>query len=294
VLKTVFLIMMENTNWADIKGNDAGAPFINGTLLPMGGHAESYLGPLANFLGVPSTVHTSLENYLWLEAGTNFGLWDNDKDPPANVQTTTQHLADLLENAGVSWGSWQESIDGGSCPLVTAGNYAPKHNPFVYFTDVTDNGDAGAPRCVSHIRPYTEFQAHLTAGTLPRYNFITPNLCDDMHTLCGGPSTTAQGDTWLSQNVPAILSSSQFTQGGVLFILWDESEITLACPTANCAIPMIVLSPFGKTQAGGYSNNIHYDHSSMLRTIQEIFGVTPYLGGAADAGDLSDFFTRFP
>jgi phospholipase C len=52
---------------------------------------------------------------------------------------------------------------------------------------------------------------------------------------------------------------------------------------------MFVLSPFAKTD---FQNTTHYDHSSMLKTFQEIFGVTPLLGGAANAttNDLSNFF----
>jgi len=51
---------------------------------------------------------------------------------------------------------------------------------------------------------------------------------------------------------------------------------------------MIVLSPFAKP---GYANTIHYTHSSTLKTMQEIFGVTPLLADAANATDLSDLFT---
>ena len=54
---------------------------------------------------------------------------------------------------------------------------------------------------------------------------------------------------------------------------------------------MIVLSPLAR--GGGYFNNIHYTHSSTLRTFQEIFGVTPLLGDAVKATDLSDLFSQF-
>ena len=57
-------------------------------------------------------------------------------------------------------------------------------------------------------------------------------------------------------------------------------------------IGMIVVSP--KAKGGGYANTIAYDHSSTLRTIEEIFGVTPMLGDAANATDLSDLFVSFP
>lgn len=54
---------------------------------------------------------------------------------------------------------------------------------------------------------------------------------------------------------------------------------------------MIVLSPLAKV---GYSNSIHYTHSSTLRSLQEIFAVTPLLGDAANATNLADLFTTYP
>src|SRR6266700_3702591 len=51
---------------------------------------------------------------------------------------------------------------------------------------------------------------------------------------------------------------------------------------------MMVISPLAK--GNGYFNSIHYTHSSTLRTFQNIFGVGPYLGDAANATDLSDLF----
>jgi len=99
-----------------------------------------------------------------------------------------------------------------------------------------------------------------------------------------------QGDTWLSTEVPKILTSPAYANNGVLFILWDEGG------TGDGPIGMIVLSP--KAKGGGYSNTIVYHHSSTLRTMQEIFNVTtPMLGGAADATnafDLRDLFVSFP
>src|SRR5207244_3015608 len=64
-LKTVFLIMMENHNWSDITSSSS-APYINNTLLAIGAHATQYFNPPG--------IHPSLPNYLWLEAGTNFGV----------------------------------------------------------------------------------------------------------------------------------------------------------------------------------------------------------------------------
>ncbi len=86
--------------------------------------------------------------------------------------------------------------------------------------------------------------------------------------------------------MPKILASQAYANNGVLLITWDEAE------NSDGPIGMIVLSP--KAKGGGYQNSIHYTHSSTLRSLQEIFGVTPLLGDAASATDLSDLFVSFP
>jgi hypothetical protein len=108
-----------------------------------------------------------------------------------------------------------------------------------------------------------------------------------MHDSCGAVNDAiAQGDTWLSQQLPPILASSAYQNGGAVFIVWDEAG------TGDGPIGMIVLSPFAKGL--GYQNTIHYSHGSTLRTMEEIFGVAPLLGNAATDTDLSDLFAVFP
>lgn len=55
---------------------------------------------------------------------------------------------------------------------------------------------------------------------------------------------------------------------------------------------MIVLSPFAKGH--GFSDQNLYTHGSTLRTVEEIFGVRPFLGDAAHEQDLSNLFSVFP
>ncbi|NJD58341.1 MAG: phosphoesterase [Anaerolineales bacterium] len=277
-IKTVFLIVMENHNWSDILNNQS-APYINGTLLPQASYAQQYFNPNGN--------HPSEPNYLWLEAGTSFGI-TKDGTPAKDSQKTTDHLVTYLDKAGVSWKSYQEGITGSTCPLKGSGLYAPKHNPMVFFTDVTGNNDPNSKYCIAHVRPFSELQTDMTNNTVAQYNFITPNLCDDMHNSdgCQTRDSVKNGDAWLSVQVPLIMSSKAYNDGGVIFITWDESE------NGKHPIGMIVLSPFAK--GGGYTNSIHYTHSSTLRSVEEIFGVTPLLGDAANATDLRDLFKVFP
>ena len=277
-IQTVFVILLENHNWSSILGS-ASAPYINNTLLPMASSALNYKNPPG--------MHPSLPNYLWLEAGTNFGVL-NDSAPSTNHQATTQHLVTLLQSAGISWKSYQEAISGTACPLTSSGLYAPKHNPMVYFDDVTNGLNAQSSNCIAHVRPYSELAGDLQNNRAPRYSFITPNLCNDMHnsTGCATTDSVQNGDTWLSQNVPQILASAAFRNNGLLLITFDESE------GGDFPIGLIALSP--KAKGNGYTNRIAYTHSSTLRSVQRIFGVTPLLGDAANATDLSDLFTSFP
>ena len=286
-IKTVFLILMENHNWTGDENSIKGAhhaPYINKVLIPMGSHANQYYNPPGN--------HPSLPNYIWLESGQSFDLL-HDGMPKNNGIDSTAHLSTLLDKAGISWKAYLEDAPGDKCPLVNAGptnasgnlSYAVRHEPFAYFNDVTDNQDHHSAHCIEHLRPFTELAADLQNDTVARYNFLTPNLCDDMHDGCKAGKVN-NGDAWLATVVPQILNSKAYQDGGVIFVAFDEAN------TGDGPIPMIAISPFAKGK--GYSNDLPYTHSSMLRTVQEIFGVTPLLGDAANAQDLSDLFTTFP
>ncbi len=289
-IQTVFIIVMENHNWSDILDSPY-APYINTSLLPIAAHAERYYNPWG--------IHPSLPNYLWMEAGRNFSIW-NDAPPSTNSQTTTNHLVTRLNGLGISWKAYVEDISGTECPLASSGYYAVNHNPFVYFDDVTDNQNLASAYCLAHVRPFSELSTDIPQNSLPRYSFIVPNLCDDMHSWCTG-NPILQGDTWLANNLPAILASPAYVNGGAVFITWDESytpEETDSTtdsdeyPPPDQPIGMIVLSPFAKH---GYRNWIRYNHGALLRTVEEIFGLTPTLpNDLGHDADLSDLFAEFP
>jgi phosphatidylinositol-3-phosphatase len=300
-VKTVWVIMMENHNWTgddagasfgdpDIKGNPL-APYINGTLLNTSAHAEQYYNPPGN--------HPSQPNYLWLEAGTNFGVLA-DTQPGQPQLFTKKHLVRLLQDAGISWMAYAEPDFGSpvfdTCPLdfsfLDINHLAPD-----FFNDINDGLNPQSAECIEHVRPYYQLATDLADHTTAQYNLITPNLCHDGHegvSPCDDTEpadNTLRSDTWLKQNVPLILQSDAYKEGGALIITWDEAEDT--DQFSDGPIPFFLLSQFAK--GGGktaYSNSIHYDHSSTLKTIEEIFGVQPLLGAAADEKtvDLRDLF----
>src|SRR5262249_48033637 len=97
-IQTVFVIVMENERWTEVKGS-TNAPYINNTLLPMASSCNAYYN-------VPG-LHPSLPNYIWMEAGTNFNVID-DGNPDTDHQNTTNHLVSQLRAAGVSWKAYLE------------------------------------------------------------------------------------------------------------------------------------------------------------------------------------------
>jgi hypothetical protein len=115
----------------------------------------------------------------------------DDNSPTSDHQSTTQHFARQLENSGLSWKAYEEDIGGTDCPLTDIGGYAVRHNPFVYFDDMTDAESTTSAYCIAHVRPYAELTGDLQQNQVARYNFITPNLCHDMHD-CSVASLFAQ------------------------------------------------------------------------------------------------------
>ena len=83
------------------------------------------------------------------------------------------------------------------------------------------------------------------------------------------------------------MASQAYQDDGAIFFWWDESEGTNRDDFSH-TLPFFVISPLAKGDA--FSDSINYTHSSTLRTLQEIFGVGPFLGDAAAASDLSDLF----
>jgi hypothetical protein len=248
-VKTVFVIPLENHNWTQPNSVPGGiqqifqnpnAPFINslvdGTsdISPLVAYATAYHNVLATPSGANPSIHPSEPNYLWSEAGTNFGILDDDdpfKDTPPNSQpATTVHLTSLLTQAGKTWRSYQEDIDltGGvpptcndplpsdmwTVPLISFSglfscvptipnayngslqfNYAAKHNPMVFFDNTNGGDNTTTSNPLSHnYAPLQQLLTDLANDTVADYNWITPDQYNDMHTSLTGGFEGLTGD----------------------------------------------------------------------------------------------------
>ena len=236
-VRKVFVIAMENHNWTQpgtqtspqqIFKNPA-APFINSLVNGTSGISDQVAYANA-YINAAVGDHPSEPNYLWAEAGTNFGV-NNDDNPyhadctPDTVQTTDQHLSAFLMTAGKSWKSYQEDtdVDATNTPLPvsswtvplfsTSGvfaapganaynysnqyNYASKHNPMVLFTDTNGGCDTSASNPLRlHYAPMQQFALDLANNAVADYNWITPDQYNDQHTsLNNGYGQYPKGDS---------------------------------------------------------------------------------------------------
>jgi phosphatidylinositol-3-phosphatase len=280
-IKHVFVIAMENHAASQIYGS-ASAPYITNTLLPSYGHATAYADDLP---ALPSEPH-----YVWLEAGTNAfsdHTFTGDSAPSASNNTgSTAHLVTQIKNAsnGVSWRSYQEGLNAftGMCPVAANGFYAPKHDPFVFFEDVSGATPSKTNAyCAAHHKALSALSADLGANAVATYNFITPNLCHDMHgaTGCADSNGVRAGDTWLGQNLPQIISYAK-ANAGVILIVWDE-------PETSGTMPFLVIGPNVKPN---HASSVSYTHSSVVKSLERIMEL-PILPTVSSANDFSDFFT---
>lgn len=262
----VVVIVMENKEYEDV----IGAP------------RSTYLNALATRYGVASDdyaiTHPSLPNYLALTAGSTFSI-DSDC---TDCHVAAANLVDQLERAHVSWKAYLEDMPSPCFLGAAAGEYAKKHNPFVYYDDIVDN-----PGRCRKLVPYTQLAGDLRAGTLPTFAWISPNLCDDTHDC-----PVSAGDHFLSGVIPSLLA--ELGPHGFIVITWDEGSSDRGCCrlAQGGHIAALVLGPDVRA---GARDSAPVDHYGVLATIEQALGLGP-LAKAADpsAGSLDPLFVRAP
>ena len=323
----VFVIALENHNFTQptnmtspqqILGNPA-APYINSLITPGNSNAVQVSYAIA-YYNAGIGVHPSEPNYVWAEAGTDFGV-HTDADPLAANGNTfydqSIHFASLLNAAKIPWKNYQEDVELAASPTNSASgtngpvnlyngttqyNYAVKHNPMAFFTDTA----------TENVYPLAQFFLDLANGTVGRYNWITPDQYNEAHSSLNGgftyqgvhytgdQSAIAAADNFLSTVIPQIMASPEYQNNGVIVLWWDEAE---GGDDTNHAIPEIIISPLAKGNA--YASSVPLNHSSDIKTWSEVFHV-PFVSNpiptnetdvtgigynnVAIANDLSDLF----
>jgi phosphatidylinositol-3-phosphatase len=246
----VIWVWMENHSYNAIIGSSQ-APYIN-SLAGKCGLATNY----------HNITHPSLPNYVAATSGLGYSgiqQFTSDCDPSGSCSTS----AASIFGQGETWKAYEESMPS-NCDQTNAGNYAVRHDPPPYFTKLKG--------CAKFDVPFSHLAGDLAHNRLPAFSFITPNLIDDMHN-----GTIADGDKWLSKNLPAILSSPEYKHGSTaVFVTWDEGEGGSATQCATnttdigCHVATIVISP--STRARTKSGTL-FNHYSLLGTTEQLLGL---------------------
>ncbi|MHB1004723.1 MAG: alkaline phosphatase family protein [Chloroflexota bacterium] len=271
----IFVIMMENQNYGEVIGSPD-APFINDLASKYGLAARYY-----------AVVRHSLPNYLALVSGSTQGVSSSDC---VGCSFDATNIVDQLEQHGKTWKAYAEDLpqpcfNGKSAAPTNGGGtalYVRRHNPFMYFKDVTDN----PVRC-NNVVPLNRFTHDLQTNSLPDFVWVTPNLINDMH-----DGTVRQGDDWLASFVAPILISPAWKNDGLLLLVWDESSSgDQGCCGATQGgghTVALVVAPNAKP---GYKSKAPYNHYSVLRTIQEAWGLD-FIGHSGDTSthSMGEFF----
>jgi len=247
----IAVIVMENEEYGDIIGSRS-APYLN-TLARRYGLAS----------GMYAVTHPSLPNYLALTGGATFGIDSDCTD--CSVGATS--IVDQLEPAHLSWRAYMEDLPEPCFTGASAGDYAKKHDPFAYYTRITGN----RARC-ANIVPLGRLAADERSSTLPRFAWITPNLCHDMHDC-----SVSTGDRFLAGLVPALLRG--LGPRGLLFLTWDEGTSDDGCCRLASGGHIVTI-----VAGGGARPHARLaaptDQYSVLQTIEDLLGLRRLRGAA--------------
>lgn len=276
----VFIVVLENQNYATTFGPNSPAPYLSKTLASQGALLTQYYG-----IG-----HNSLPNYIALVSGQApnpqtqadcpyYTDWLGDTRLDANGQvglgsgcvypTTALTVANQLQAAGLRWKAYVEDMgkdlsrDGsatcahpalnaqdGTQKATATDSFATRHNPFMYFHAIIDD-ELG---CNANVVSLDRLDADLgTISATPQLTFIVPSLCSDGHDApCadGSVGGLPQIDKFLQTLVPKIMASPAFRQDGLLLILFDEASLQDASACCNEKPGPLSLMP-GIVGAGG-------------------------------------------
>ncbi len=283
----VFLLIGENTTYSHLKMSNA--PYLLGTIKPASAWLTEYRG----------TTHWSQANYVALTSG-QFTKCEQ-QDYGIACHQNVDNIFHQLDASGGTWTTWLEGgtarCDTGSgstcpaqgpCPLT---GFYTTGNPAILYDDVEGaNGIWSATHkskeCLANDiyagHPMGKFNRALAAGTVPDFNFVIPNGCEDGEANCKPINNRyAQFDRFLAKEVPKIEASPAFGSDGVIIVTYDEDERAGGLAKKNgfgsgghvvCAILSALAKP-GSFEGAFY-------HYSLLRTLEDGFGLSGYVGYA--------------
>jgi hypothetical protein len=257
----VFVVLEENTNYVSVIGNKS-MPYLNSLASEYGLATQYY-----------ANTHPSIGNYFMLTTGQI--ITNNDGfHGVVKADNVVRHVL----TAGKTWKAYEESLPHAGYIKPDVGEYARRHCPLSYFSDVVNSKTERL-----NLVPFTQFKTDLANDRLPKYSFITPNLCNDAHNC-----SLATADQWLKKNIQPLVQSKTFQKGGLLILVFDESGSDNTHGGGRVA--WVAVSPkFSKRK---FQSTTLYQHQDTLRLMMQGIGLSSYPGKAKSANNMAEFFHR--
>ena len=244
----IVVVVMENHAYSQVIGSSS-APYLNNTLKAGGASLTQSYG----------LTHPSEPNYYQLNSGSNQGRTDDSCVSVGSIGKP--NLASELIAAGQTWRSYNEGLPSQGSTVCSSGKYAQKHNPWFGFSNVP----------TSTAMTMTQFPTDFT--TLPKVSFVVPDLCNDMHDCSVGT-----GDTWLKNKLGGYATWAK-THNSMLVVTFDEDN-----RLSGNRIPTVF---YGQHVTPGSTSSATYNHYSVLRTLEDLAGLTTHAGNAASATTIT-------
>ena len=236
----------------------------------------------ASFSNFRALIHPSYPNYLAMVGGSLFGVRSNDQVtlPDDNSHRT---IADFLD-----WKNYAEDYPSEPQPFLgDRGKYSRKHVPFLSFAKVQQES-FGNVISVNPKDPHNRFVADVEGfrsdpkkHPLPRYMFYSPNSDDDGHDPVLRPGRgLKKASSWLNKFLKDWFPLDEKMKGTLVIVTFDESEYF----EKTERIYTVFLGDMVK--AGEITKA--YTHYSVLRTIEDNFGVLPLNSGDGSAEPITE------
>ncbi len=196
---------------------------------------------------------------------------DRTYGTPVIVCWDIPSVAGEADTAGVSWRFYTGEIngDGGLWSAYQA-------NKSIYY---------GPDWSSDVINPPAQFLTDVGKGHLANVTWITPTYAASDHPGLDAP----EGPAWIASVVNAV-GTSKFWKSTAIFIMWDDwggwfdpvKPVYKDYDGLGFRVPLIMISPYARK---GYVTHVQYETSSVLRYIENNFGLTPMAASDERAND---------
>jgi phosphatidylinositol-3-phosphatase len=258
----------------------------------IGGGPMPFLNRLARRCGLATNffaeAHPSLPNYIAMTSGGTQGVTGDSSGPLGADSIYAQ-----VRRSGRRWRHYAfgmpSNCDPRDSPSSDRAIYTAHHAPPVFYRSIAADcarwdvgvGDPAKVEDRNDVRSGPLARA-LDTNTLPAFATIEPTD-DGGDSKAGGEVDPVKGDAFLARWIPRITASRAYRSGRTaILITWDEPDDFGTNPPRD-TIATIVVAP---TVPRGDRVATRFDHYSMLRTTEEMLGLRPFLGAAANARSM--------